>query len=306
MPSVVWSEKCSCRSITCLVYNLLSPSGRSFHFRAHTTRVPPVEPSAMFSTRWMKMHALVSYSVRLLSIVFLLNTGHLLGVVDLARLHLGSFFCILSYNPQLASHNVHDMYLNMPHAKGLWSFQSLYISAIRVSHTACKYEFRQNVQSHSWSYIIFRVWFCPILCREIILGIGNRCKSSTRFVVPENLALWFIVVLAEYVSLLVQQKLAMFSWSRLWGYQVDTVRDGAGRLVERANRQSFCFQLNSGRALDQIVRDFLIVDFIAGRRLVKLARERSSIKMPTVLQQLGSVSCCLVHLDKRSVQTAKR
>ena len=48
---------------------------------------------------------------------------------------------------------------------------------------------------------------------------------------------------------------------------MDTARDGAGRLVEHANRQSCCLQLDSGRSLDQIIRDFLILEFIAGRRI---------------------------------------
>ena len=37
---------------------------------------------------------------------------------------------------------------------------------------------------------------------------------------------------------------------------MDTARDGAGRLLEHANRQSCCLQLDSGRSLDQIIRDF--------------------------------------------------
>ena len=37
---------------------------------------------------------------------------------------------------------------------------------------------------------------------------------------------------------------------------MDTARDGAGRLVEHANRQSCCLQLDSGRSLDQIIVDF--------------------------------------------------
>ena len=35
------------------------------------------------------------------------------------------------------------------------------IRAIGVSHTACKYEFRQNIRSHNWS----EVAFCPTMCR---------------------------------------------------------------------------------------------------------------------------------------------
>ena len=37
-----------------------------------------------------------------------------------------------------------------------------------------------------------------------------------------------------------------------------TARDGAGGLVEHANRQSCCSQLDSGRSLDQIICDFVI------------------------------------------------
>ena len=53
MPRVVWSAKCSCHNISCSVYNVLSPSGRSFCLQAHTTHVTPAEPSAMLSTRWV-------------------------------------------------------------------------------------------------------------------------------------------------------------------------------------------------------------------------------------------------------------
>ena len=37
---------------------------------------------------------------------------------------------------------------------------------------------------------------------------------------------------------------------------MDTARNGAGRLLEHANRQSCCLQLDSGRSMDQIIRDF--------------------------------------------------
>ena len=37
---------------------------------------------------------------------------------------------------------------------------------------------------------------------------------------------------------------------------MDTARDGAGRLVEHANSRSCCLQLDNGRSLDQIIRDF--------------------------------------------------
>ena len=30
--------------------------------------------------------------------------------------------------------------------------------------------------------------------------------------------------------------MAVFDWSRQWQYQVDTARDGAGRLIEHANK----------------------------------------------------------------------
>ena len=59
---------------------------------------------------------------------------------------------------------------------------------------------------------------------------------------------------------------------------MDTARDGAGRLVEHANRQSCCLQLDSGRSLDQIIRDFVILEFIAKRRIGELARARSNIE----------------------------
>ena len=53
---------------------------------------------------------------------------------------------------------------------------------------------------------------------------------------------------------------------------MDTARDGAGRLVEHANRQTCCSQLDGGRSMDQIIRDFVILEFIARRRIGKLAR----------------------------------
>ena len=59
---------------------------------------------------------------------------------------------------------------------------------------------------------------------------------------------------------------------------MDTARDGAGRLLEHANRQSCCSQLDSGRSLDQIIRDFLILEFIARRRIGESARARSNIE----------------------------
>ena len=51
---------------------------------------------------------------------------------------------------------------------------------------------------------------------------------------------------------------------------MDTARDGAGRLVEQANRQSRCVQLDSGRSLDQIICDFscpptLFLSMVRGR-----------------------------------------
>ena len=46
---------------------------------------------------------------------------------------------------------------------------------------------------------------------------------------------------------------------------IDTPRDGAGRLVEHANRQGCyrqgcCLQLDSGRSLDPIIHDFVILE----------------------------------------------
>ena len=53
---------------------------------------------------------------------------------------------------------------------------------------------------------------------------------------------------------------------------MDTARgNGAGRLVEHANRQSCCLQLDRGRSLDQIIRYFsrpptLVLSMVTGRR----------------------------------------
>ena len=55
---------------------------------------------------------------------------------------------------------------------------------------------------------------------------------------------------------------------------MDIARDGAGRLVQHANRQSCCLQLDSGRTLDQIIRYFsrpltLFLSMVRGRRYYK-------------------------------------
>ena len=59
---------------------------------------------------------------------------------------------------------------------------------------------------------------------------------------------------------------------------MDTAREGAGRLVQHANRQSCCLQLDSGRSLDQKIRAFVILEFIARRRIREVARARSNIE----------------------------
>ena len=52
---------------------------------------------------------------------------------------------------------------------------------------------------------------------------------------------------------------------------MDTAQDGADRLVEHANRQSCCLQLDSGRSLDQMIKIFsrpptLFLSVVRGRR----------------------------------------
>ena len=70
---------------------------------------------------------------------------------------------------------------------------------------------------------------------------------------------------------------------------MDSARDDAGRLVQHANRQSCCLQLNSGRSLDQIIRDFVILEFIiAKRRIRESARARSNIESSTTFFLLQS------------------
>ena len=59
---------------------------------------------------------------------------------------------------------------------------------------------------------------------------------------------------------------------------MDIARGDAGRLVEHANRQSCCLQLDSGRSLDQIICDLIMLEFIASRRIGELARARSNIE----------------------------
>ena len=59
---------------------------------------------------------------------------------------------------------------------------------------------------------------------------------------------------------------------------IPTAPDGAGRMVEHANKKSCCLHLDSGRSLDQIIRDFVILEFIARRRIGEIARARSNIE----------------------------
>ena len=69
------------------------------------------------------------------------------------------------------------------------------------------------------------------------------------------------------------QQLAGIVWLiALVGYQkVDTARNGAaGRLVEQANSQSGCLQLDSGRSLDQIIRDFYPKWISSGKKAFKV------------------------------------
>ena len=52
---------------------------------------------------------------------------------------------------------------------------------------------------------------------------------------------------------------------------MDSARDVTGRLVEHVKRQSGCLQLDSGRSLDPIIRDFsrpptLYLSMMRGRR----------------------------------------
>ena len=65
--------------------------------------------------------------MRLIGIFLLLYRGYLFIVVAPARPVQGHFFYMFCRNPQLASRNVHDMYLNRPHAKGLCFCHSLYV-----------------------------------------------------------------------------------------------------------------------------------------------------------------------------------
>ena len=48
---------------------------------------------------------------------------------------------------------------------------------------------------------------------------------------------------------------------------MDTARDGADRLVKHANGQSCCLQLDSCRPLVHKIRDFVILQFIARRKI---------------------------------------
>ena len=75
-----------------------------------------------------------------------------------------------------------------------------------------------------------------------------------------------------------KQQRALFGWSCLWGYQVDTARDGAGRLVEHGTIQSYCLQTNRGRSLDQKIRYFVILEVISEQRNRELAGARSNIE----------------------------
>ena len=67
----------------------------------------PADPSAMSSTRWV--YPLISWVVRLISILLLIFPGELFIAVAPARRCPGSCF-LLRRNPQLASRNVRDTY----------------------------------------------------------------------------------------------------------------------------------------------------------------------------------------------------
>lgn len=53
-----------------------------------------------------------------------------------------------------------------------------------------------------------------------------------------------------------QQQLALFSLSPLYECRVYSVPNAAGRLVEYATRQGSGLQLDSGRSLDHVFRDY--------------------------------------------------
>ena len=56
---------------------------------------------------------------------------------------------------------------------------------------------------------------------------------------------------------------------------MDTARNGAGRLVEHANRQSCCLQLDIGRSLDQKIRDFVWVYKSCMKRTAGFSEQRA-------------------------------
>ena len=84
----------------------------------------------------------------------------------------------------------------------------------------------------------------------------SHYDDNLQFFVPERSRRSGSYSLAEYVSVvsssLRQQQLALFGWSCLWEYQVDTARNRAGGLVEHENRQGRGLHLDSGRSLGQV------------------------------------------------------
>ena len=63
--------------------------------------------------------------------------------------------------------------------------------AIEVSHIACKYEFRQNLRSHSWSVFFFYNAGCAIAdAIHASAKIIKKCNKESAYDVP--LPCWYV------------------------------------------------------------------------------------------------------------------
>ena len=56
----------------------------------------------------------------------------------------------------------------------------------------------------------------------------------------------------------------------------------------RSQTEHICLQRNRGRSLDQIMRDSVIFEFIARRRIGELARSKASLKAKRFIRGAGS------------------
>ena len=69
---------------------------------------------------------------------------------------------------------------------------------------------------------------------------------------------------------------------------MDTARDGAGRLVQHANRQELLFTTGQRSLTGPDNSRFVILEYITRRRVGELARARSNIEAKRFIRDTGS------------------